>query len=159
MSARRYSTLILLMGCGGASPDAREAAPARAEMEKSVAADEAGWGGGAPSPEEPPPAPGLAANEEQAKGGLGRADDLSKKEDDGKAKDRDQDGEQEEGGAVQTRAWFPESFLWMPLVETDPSGRASVTVPVPDTLTTWRLLALAQSAGAEIGAVTGAACP
>ena len=57
--------------------------------------------------------------------------------------------------APATRAWFPESFLWMPFVETDATGSASVTVPVPDTLTTWRLLALAQSAhGGQGGATT-----
>lgn len=54
----------------------------------------------------------------------------------------------------QTRAWFPESFLWMPLVETSSAGVASVPVPVPDTLTTWRVLALGQSGeGAQGGTV------
>ena len=44
---------------------------------------------------------------------------------------------------VRMRSWFPEAFLWQPLVETDASGRATVDVRVPDQLTTWRILALA----------------
>lgn len=53
-----------------------------------------------------------------------------------------------------TRQWFPESFLWRPLVETDSSGTTVVDVRVPDTLTTWRVLALAHSReGGQGGAV------
>lgn len=53
-----------------------------------------------------------------------------------------------------TRAWFPESFFWQPMVEVPASGTVTVPVPVPDTLTTWRLLALGQSStGAQAGAV------
>jgi hypothetical protein len=54
-----------------------------------------------------------------------------------------------------TRAWFPETFLFEPLVVTDDSGAAVVPVRVPDRLTTWRVLALAHSrGGAQGGAVT-----
>jgi hypothetical protein len=54
-----------------------------------------------------------------------------------------------------TRAWFPETFLFQPLVVTDAAGAATVSVRVPDRLTTWRVLALAHSrAGAQGGAVT-----
>lgn len=54
-----------------------------------------------------------------------------------------------------TRAWFPETFLFEPLVVTDARGSAVVPVRVPDRLTTWRVLALAHSrAGAQGGAVT-----
>jgi hypothetical protein len=54
-----------------------------------------------------------------------------------------------------TRAWFPESLLWQPLVETNDDGVASVPVLVPDQLTTWRVLGLAhdgrgQQAGTEL---------
>ncbi len=53
-----------------------------------------------------------------------------------------------------TRAWFPETFLFQPLVVTDDAGAASVPVRVPDRLTTWRVLALAHSrGGAQGGAV------
>jgi hypothetical protein len=53
------------------------------------------------------------------------------------------------------RSWFPETFLWAPRVITDASGKGSVDVPVPDRLTTWRILALAHSQkGAQSGALT-----
>ena len=53
-----------------------------------------------------------------------------------------------------TRAWFPETFLFEPLVVTDDDGAAVVPVRVPDRLTTWRVLALAHSCkGAQGGAV------
>lgn len=51
-----------------------------------------------------------------------------------------------------TRSWFPESFLWVPVVETGAEGRAVVPFTVPDSLTTWRVLALAASRdGAQAG--------
>lgn len=54
-----------------------------------------------------------------------------------------------------TRAWFPETFLFEPLVVTDDKGEATVPVHVPDRLTTWRVLALAHSrSGAQAGATT-----
>ena len=57
--------------------------------------------------------------------------------------------------AAATRAWFPETFLFEPLVVTDATGAATVPVRVPDRLTTWHVLALAHSReGAQGGAVT-----
>jgi len=57
--------------------------------------------------------------------------------------------------AARSRAWFPETFLFEPLVVTDASGIASVPVRVPDRLTSWRVLVLAHSrSGAQGGAVT-----
>ncbi|NOJ95587.1 hypothetical protein HMI51_21970 [Corallococcus coralloides] len=59
------------------------------------------------------------------------------------------------GAAAPTRAWFPETFLFEPLVVTDANGSATVPVRVPDRLTQWRVLALAHSrSGAQAGAVT-----
>ncbi len=56
---------------------------------------------------------------------------------------------------VLTRAWFPETFLFAPRVLTDDEGKASLSVRVPDRLTTWRVLALAHSRqGAQAGTVT-----
>lgn len=65
-------------------------------------------------------------------------------------------GEQAESEAAPpSRAWFPETFLFEPLVVTDASGQAAVPVKVPDRLTQWRVLALAHSrSGAQAGAVT-----
>ncbi len=60
-----------------------------------------------------------------------------------------------EAPATPGRAWFPETFLFEPLVVTDASGSASVPVKVPDRLTNWRVLALAHSrSGAQAGAVS-----
>lgn len=53
------------------------------------------------------------------------------------------------------RSWFPESFLWLPSVATDENGVASVDVRVPDTLTTWRVLALGQTRGGAQGGTIG----
>jgi len=56
---------------------------------------------------------------------------------------------------TSTRAWFPETFLFEPLVVTDDQGAATVPVRVPDRLTSWRVLALAHSRqGAQAGATT-----
>jgi hypothetical protein len=57
--------------------------------------------------------------------------------------------------AAPTRAWFPETFLFAPLVVTGSDGLARHPVRVPDRLTTWRVLALAHSrAGGQAGAET-----
>lgn len=54
-----------------------------------------------------------------------------------------------------TRAWFPETFLFAPLVVTDDAGNATLKVRVPDRLTTWRVLALAHARnGAQAGTET-----
>lgn len=60
------------------------------------------------------------------------------------------------GGGTETvtRAWFPETFLFDPLIVTDDKGEAEVRVRVPDRLTSWRVLALAHSrTGAQGGTV------
>jgi hypothetical protein len=61
------------------------------------------------------------------------------------------------GGAAPdkpSRSWFPETFLFAPLVVTDASGAAAVPVTIPDRLTGYRILALAHSrGGAQAGAV------
>ncbi|WP_426756889.1 alpha-2-macroglobulin family protein [Myxococcus sp. Y35] len=63
-------------------------------------------------------------------------------------------GGAEEPEATPSRAWFPETFLFEPLVVTDETGTATVPVRVPDRLTQWRVLALAHSrSGAQSGAV------
>ena len=52
-------------------------------------------------------------------------------------------------GPSTTRSWFPEAFLWQPLVETNEQGIATLDVRVPDQLTTWRVLALAHDRGGQ----------
>jgi len=78
----------------------------------------------------------------------------------GKGKDKAPDpaaappADDSERGAP-TRSWFPETFLFEPLVVTNENGAGEVGVRVPDRLTSWRVLALAHSRqGAQAGAVT-----
>lgn len=62
-----------------------------------------------------------------------------------------------EGGerGPRTRAWFPETFLFEPLVVTSEQGTAELDVRVPDRLTTWRVLGLAHSrGGSQAGTLT-----
>lgn len=57
--------------------------------------------------------------------------------------------------AAPTRAWFPETFLWLPTVRTDAAGQAQVQLRMPDRLTGWRVLGLAHTMdGAQAGALT-----
>lgn len=69
------------------------------------------------------------------------------------------DAEQPQGAPsadaeAEARDWFPEAFLWAPRVETDSDGVASLDVRVPDSLTTWRVLALAHDrSGQQAGTV------
>jgi hypothetical protein len=122
----------------------------------------------------PEPEPSMEAEEDQAGGAgaamaldesrMGRMDKQAKgapakkKADDGESDDDARDANAAPGGGegrAATRSWFPETFLFEPLIVTDAAGEASVSVAVPDRLTTWRVLALAHSrAGAQAGAVT-----
>jgi len=71
-----------------------------------------------------------------------------------KVRDRAPGPGDSEAAETKTRAWFPETFLFEPLVVTDDAGAAVVPVRVPDRLTTWRVLALAHArTGAQGGAV------
>lgn len=121
-----------------------------------------GFGGpaGSAAPGAPPPSPvtdgAMTLDEGDAADGFfdkkGVMD--TREEEKEKAPDEAAAHEGQSEGAPATRAWFPESFVWMPLLETDAAGNASVTVTVPDTLTTWRLLALAQSERGGQGGAT-----
>ena len=70
-------------------------------------------------------------------------------------KEQDEDRGEGRSAGPRARAWFPETFLFEPLVITDDQGNAAVSVTVPDRLTDWRVLALAHSrAGFQAGAET-----
>jgi hypothetical protein len=58
----------------------------------------------------------------------------------------------EPGVSSRIRKWFPETLLWRPELITDDEGRASLDVPLADSITTWRLPASAVSAGGRLGA-------
>ncbi len=58
------------------------------------------------------------------------------------------------GQPGETRRFFPDTAYWNPSVRTDESGRATVTVQVPDNLTTWRLTAKATTQATQVGDAT-----
>jgi len=58
--------------------------------------------------------------------------------------------------AARVRSYFPETMLWRPEIITDENGRASLTVPLADSITTWRLTGSAVSADGRLGAVDSA---
>ncbi len=57
------------------------------------------------------------------------------------------EGEGEEGLAEVTRVrqFFPETWVWMPDLMTDPAGAVTLDLTAPDSITTWRLHAAATS--------------
>ncbi|MFQ5611441.1 MAG: alpha-2-macroglobulin family protein [Anaerolineae bacterium] len=56
--------------------------------------------------------------------------------------------------APRLRQFFPETLYWNPEVLTDESGTAQLTIPLADSITTWRLTALASSQDGRLGFTT-----
>ncbi len=52
------------------------------------------------------------------------------------------------------RQYFPETMLWLPEAVTDQQGRLRLEVPLADSITTWRLTALASSQDGRLGSLT-----
>ena len=70
---------------------------------------------------------------------------------------RDEDlsaGEADQVEAPRLRQWFPETLFWAPEVLTDEGGFASLEIPMADSITTWRLTALASSQDGKLGFTT-----
>jgi hypothetical protein len=147
--------LVLLpfagLSCAGqmSAPEADQAAD-EGWYEMEAPTDDAYYGAGSAAPAPPgEPAPVMA---EERKSAPKRA----------RAKDAEgmmgekSEGLMADGGPAAdepaTRAWFPESFLFEPLVVTDGDGLASLELTVPDQLTDWRILALAHDrSGGQAG--------
>jgi len=55
--------------------------------------------------------------------------------------------------AVRVREYFPETMFWQPALITDDQGRATLKVPMADSITTWRLTALGSSLAGRLGSV------
>ncbi|MDH5506510.1 MAG: MG2 domain-containing protein [Anaerolineae bacterium] len=49
------------------------------------------------------------------------------------------------------RSDFPDTVVWYPNIVTDADGRATITVKLPDTLTTWRMTAKAVTKDTKVG--------
>jgi uncharacterized protein YfaS (alpha-2-macroglobulin family) len=52
------------------------------------------------------------------------------------------------------RQYFPETLFWDPSAVTDAAGRLKLQIPMADSITTWRLTALASSQDGRLGAAT-----
>lgn len=149
----RSAPLLLLLSCAELS------APMSAEKkedasQRTASEEEQEYGRNAPEA----PSPVAASSPPAGRGGGGYRDEGGAKSglmmlggnvSDGEAAPADA------APAAPTRSWFPESFLWAPEVRTDAEGKGTLAVNVPDSLTTWRVLGLAWTAGgAQAGAST-----
>jgi uncharacterized protein YfaS (alpha-2-macroglobulin family) len=52
------------------------------------------------------------------------------------------------------RQYFPETMLWLPDAVTDAHGQLNLDVPLADSITTWRMTALASSRDGRLGSTT-----
>ena len=67
----------------------------------------------------------------------------------------DAEGEQAASAeAPRLRQYFPETLYWAPEVVTDEDGFVSLEIPMADSITTWRLTALASSQDGRLGFTT-----
>jgi uncharacterized protein YfaS (alpha-2-macroglobulin family) len=57
----------------------------------------------------------------------------------------------QKGGNDTSRSNFPDTAYWNPTLKTNNDGKATVEIPLPDSLTTWRLAAIANSKEAAFG--------
>ncbi len=153
MNRHLYWIVLLLGSCA----DGADQAPATAQSapEEEYWADDGilAEAEAPPAPPEPSAVEGKPARSSSKAEAGGYADASAATPPSMEPMDKEQAREQAEEPA--TRAWFPESFLFEPLVVTDASGAASLEVPVPDQLTDWRVLALAHSRdGSQAGTET-----
>jgi hypothetical protein len=68
--------------------------------------------------------------------------------------ERNVEGERAAGEPPRLRQYFPETLYWAPEVVTDESGFVSLEIPMADSITTWRLTALASSQDGRLGFTT-----
>ncbi len=59
-----------------------------------------------------------------------------------------------DAGGPRVRSYFPETLYVNPALITDGSGRASIKVPLADSITTWRVTSLASTAKGALGSST-----
>jgi hypothetical protein len=66
----------------------------------------------------------------------------------------DRSGESTGAETPRLRQFFPETLYWAPEVVTDEAGFVSLEIPMADSITTWRLTALASSQDGRLGFTT-----
>ncbi|HSE37345.1 MAG TPA: carboxypeptidase regulatory-like domain-containing protein, partial [Blastocatellia bacterium] len=62
--------------------------------------------------------------------------------------------ENEDGGGPRVRSFFPETLYTNPSLITDGQGRATIHVPIADSITTWRITSLASTTRGALGSST-----
>ena len=67
---------------------------------------------------------------------------------------RDEKEKQAGGAEPRVRSFFPETLYTNPSLITDGQGRASIHVPMADSITTWRVTSLASTARGALGSST-----
>lgn len=60
----------------------------------------------------------------------------------------------EKSAATHVRSYFPEALYINPEIITDRDGRASVSIPLADSITTWRMAMLASTTHGALGSAT-----
>ncbi len=81
-------------------------------------------------------------------------DDFAADDDDAtEAPGNDDDSNGGGDAGPRVRKFFPETLLAEPAIITDESGKATLTVPLADSITTWRMSALASSSTGAIGSM------
>jgi uncharacterized protein YfaS (alpha-2-macroglobulin family) len=60
-------------------------------------------------------------------------------------------GQADKGGRADIRTRFLDTAKWIPVIQTDQTGTARVTVPLPDNLTTWRATVKAITDATQVG--------
>jgi len=62
-----------------------------------------------------------------------------------------------EGGSAappRVREYFPETLYFNPAIITDGQGRADLTIPLADSITTWRMTCMASGSAGQMGSTT-----
>ncbi|MEI7832591.1 MAG: MG2 domain-containing protein [bacterium] len=55
---------------------------------------------------------------------------------------------------ARVRSYFPETMYWNPALITGADGKVSLTIPMADSITTWRMSLLGNSANGQLGSMT-----
>ncbi len=71
------------------------------------------------------------------------------------AMDAAESGSATAGEPPRLRQYFPETMLWLPDEVTDANGALHLEFPVADSITTWRVTALASAQDGRLGSATG----
>jgi hypothetical protein len=64
------------------------------------------------------------------------------------------DKREETGPSAHVRSYFPEALYINPEIITDSNGAASITIPMADSITTWRMAMLASTTHGALGSAT-----